>query len=60
MHAFGDFDKLWQVLSPRQQTQLIALLVDRVEYDANKGTMAVYFHNTAITSLMESHAKAKS
>ena len=59
MHAFGDFDKLWQVLSPRQQTQLIALLVDRVEYDANKGTMAVCFHDTAITSLMESHSKAK-
>ena len=58
--AFGDFDKLWQTLSPREQTQLIALLVSRVEYDAERQTMAVCFHDTAIASLIESHAKERS
>ena len=58
--AFGDFDKLWQTLSPREQTQLIALLVSRVEYDAERQTMAVCFHDTAIASLIERHAKERS
>jgi site-specific DNA recombinase len=58
--AFEDFDKLWQTLSSRQQAKLIGLIVERVEYDANRGTMAICFHDTAITTLMGSQAEAKS
>jgi site-specific DNA recombinase len=58
--AFGDFDQLWRTLSSRQQAKLISLIVERVEYDAGRGTMAICFHDTAIGTLTERHAKEKS
>lgn len=44
----ADFDGLWHALSPREQAQLMALLVARVEFDATQSTVAVSFHPTAI------------
>jgi site-specific DNA recombinase len=49
--AFADFDSVWNVLSPREQAQVLALLVARVEFDAADSTVAVSFHPTAIKTL---------
>lgn len=45
--AFADFDNFWNALSPREQTQVVALLVTRVEFDVTQSTAAVSFHPTA-------------
>jgi hypothetical protein len=42
-HAFGDFDQLWRTFSSRQQAKLISRIVERVEDDAGKRTMAICF-----------------
>jgi site-specific DNA recombinase len=49
--AFADFDNVWNALSPREQSQVLALLVARVEFDAAQSTVAVSFHPTAIKAL---------
>jgi hypothetical protein len=49
--AFADFDNVWNALSPREQAQVLALLVARVEFDAADNTVAVSFHPTAIKTL---------
>jgi site-specific DNA recombinase len=49
--AFADFDNVWNALSPREQSQILALLVARVEFDASDSTIAVEFHPSAIKSL---------
>jgi site-specific DNA recombinase len=47
----ADFDNVWNSLSPREQAQVIALLVARVEFDATDSTVVVCFHPTAIKTL---------
>ena len=51
--AFGDFNNVWTMLSPKEQERLLSLLVARVEYDAGAGTVAVTFHPTGIKGLSE-------
>jgi site-specific DNA recombinase len=46
--VFGDFDTVWNALSPREQAQALGLLVARVEYDAANSQIAVSFHPSAI------------
>ncbi len=50
--AFADFDNVWRTLSPREQAQLVHLLVSRVEYDATDSTIEVSFHPTGIKALV--------
>jgi site-specific DNA recombinase len=52
--AFADFDDVWNALSPREQAQVLALLVSRVEFNAEDSTVAVTFHPSGIRSLAES------
>lgn len=54
--ALGDFDRLWELLRPRERVQLLELLIERVEYDRNEGTLEVEYHPTAIAALIE-HAE---
>jgi len=49
--ALAEFDRVWEVLTPREQSQVIQLLVERVEYDGSKGTVTVTFQPTGIKSL---------
>jgi len=51
--AFADFDNVWKVLSPREQAQVLALLVARVEFDAADSTISVGFHPSAIKALAD-------
>jgi site-specific DNA recombinase len=51
--AFADFDNVWQTLSPKEQAKLLALLIDRVEYDAAESTVSVAFHPSGIKALSQ-------
>ena len=41
--ALQEFDPVWESLSPREQARVLALLVERVEYNGAAGTVAVNF-----------------
>ncbi len=49
--AFADFDNVWNALTPREQAEVVALLVARVEFDTADSRVAVSFHPTAIKTL---------
>jgi site-specific DNA recombinase len=49
--AFADFDNVWSALSPREQVQLINLLVHRVEFDAADSSIEVSFYPSGIKAL---------
>lgn len=53
VQALALFDPVWDVLSPREQARVIQLLVERVDYDGAKGTVAITFHPTGIRSLVD-------
>ena len=49
--AFIDFDRVWDALTTREQSQLLALLVSKVEFDQSDCTIAISFHASGIASL---------
>ena len=51
--AFADFDNVWNALSSREQAQVLALLIDRVEFDPDDSTLAITFHPSAIRTLAQ-------
>ena len=55
--AFADFDNVWNALSSREQAQVLALLVARVEFDPADSTIAISFHPSAIRTLAEGNAE---
>ena len=56
--ALADFDQVWETLAPREQVRLTRLLVQRVDYDGDKGTVSVTFHSTGIKTLSQEHVEA--
>ena len=51
--AFGDFDNLWDALSPREQSQLVGLLISQVGFDPEDNSIEMEFHPTAIKKLAQ-------
>lgn len=51
--AFENFDKIWNALTSREQTQLVSLLVARIEFDPIETSIAITFHPSAIQTLTE-------
>jgi len=51
--ALSLFDPVWETLSPREQVRVIRLLVQRVDYDGEKGTVSVTFHPAGIKTLAD-------
>jgi site-specific DNA recombinase len=49
--ALTQFGPTWAAPTPREQGRLIALLVERVDYDAAKGTVSVTFRPGGIKEL---------
>ncbi len=49
--AFIDFDRIWDALTSREQSQLLALLVSKVEFDQSDCTIAITFHASGIETL---------
>jgi site-specific DNA recombinase len=51
--ALSVFDPVWEALTPREQTRVIGLLVERVDYDGATGRIAITFHPTGIKALAQ-------
>lgn len=51
--ALAEFTPVWEVLTPREQAKVVALLVERVEFDMEKGTVAVTFRPSGLKSLAQ-------
>jgi len=49
--ALVDFDRIWDALTTREQSQLLALLVSKVEFDQSDCTIAITFHASGIETL---------
>src|SRR5262249_54725402 len=49
--ALAAFGPVWQTLTPREQTRMVQLLVERVDYDGGKGKVAITFHVSGIKTL---------
>ena len=50
--AFEDFDAIWDNLIPRDQARLLKLLVQKVEYDGEAGSVSTTFRPGGIESLV--------
>ena len=46
--ALTQFDGLWAALTPAEQTRVVELLIERVDYDASTGHIVVSFNPTGI------------
>lgn len=49
--AFIDFDRIWDALTASEQSQLLSLLVSRIEFDQSDCTIAITFHASGIETL---------
>ena len=50
--AFKSFDSLWALMTPKERTHLIDLLVQRVEFDRRESTLSIVYQPTAISALI--------
>ena len=49
--ALALFDPVWETLTAKEQARVLRLLVQRVDYDGEKGTVSVTFHPSGIEML---------
>ena len=54
--ALAAFDPVWETLSPKEQTRLVKLLIERVEYDGEKGKVTMTFRPAGFLSLGDKKA----
>jgi site-specific DNA recombinase len=52
--ALADFDPVWSALSPRERTQLISLLVEKVIFDGAAGKVSITLHPVGADSASRS------
>jgi len=57
--AMAMFDPVWDSLTPREQTRIVQLLVERVDYDGAAGKVAITFHASGIKTLADEVADRK-
>lgn len=53
VQALSLFDPVWDSLTPHEQARIVRLLVERVDYDGDSGSVAVTFRPTGIKMLAE-------
>src|SRR6266849_3717059 len=51
--ALAIFDPLWETLPPGEQTRVVQLLVERVDYDGARGKIAITYHPAGIATLAD-------
>lgn len=51
--AMAVFDPVWDSLTPREQTRVVHLLVERVDYDGAMGKVSITFHPSGIKTLAD-------
>lgn len=57
VRAMAAFDPVWETLTLREQARVLRLLIQRVDYDGDKGTVSVTFHPTGIETLSREMAE---
>jgi site-specific DNA recombinase len=55
--ALADFDAVWQALTPREQARILALLIERIDHDGQRGNVSITFRPTGIKALAAELAK---
>ncbi|MDO9068536.1 MAG: zinc ribbon domain-containing protein [Deltaproteobacteria bacterium] len=55
--AMAAFDPVWETLTLREQGRVVRLLIQRVDYDGDNGTVAVTFHPAGIEMLSREYAE---
>ncbi len=55
--ALAAFDPVWATLAPREQVRMTRLLIQRVDYDGEEGTVSVSFHPSGIKMLSREFAE---
>ncbi len=55
--ALTAFDPVWETLTLREQARVLNLLIQRVDYDGDKGTVSVTFHPAGIETLSREYAE---
>ncbi len=51
VEALADFDDVWRELKSREQAELLQLLIEDVEFDAEGDSISIQFHTTGIKEL---------
>ena len=51
--ACSMFDPLWETLTAREQAHILHLLIERIDYDGQNGTVSITFHPTGIKTLAD-------
>jgi len=51
--ALAIFDPLWETLPPGEQSRVVQLLVERVDYDGARGKIAITYHPAGIATLAD-------
>jgi len=49
--ALAVFDPVWESLSPREQSRIVRLLVERVGYDGRDGRVTMTFRSPGVKAL---------
>jgi site-specific DNA recombinase len=49
--ALAQFDGVWAALTPTEQARVLALLIERIDFDGKAGDISITFHPTGIKSL---------
>lgn len=57
--ALTRFEELWQALTPKEQSQVLGHLLERVEYDGERGNVALRFHPLGIQTLADQLAASE-
>jgi site-specific DNA recombinase len=55
--ALAAFDPVWETLTLREQARVLRLLIQRVDYDGDKGTVSVTFHPAGIETLSREYTE---
>lgn len=51
--VLSKFNPVWETLTAAERGQVLRLLIKRIDYDGEKGTIAVEFHETGLQALSE-------
>ena len=57
--ALAMFDEVWTCLLPREQQRILSLLIERIDFDATKESLAITFQSTGIKTLSNEIAEAQ-
>lgn len=47
----AEFELVWMTRTPREQTRVVQLLVEQVDFDGSRGKVAITFRSSGIPAL---------